>query len=172
MPPAGAGTGDVHVHYDMPICHASINDKNRRRSNVKKMSATMRSFADPQCTRNHLAQRRRVNRGCWNLLSSAFCNSVWIKLNVNVMLSNITFLMIFAGFDPSLLTLFNKLQFLILTFAVLLSRLCNESFCNALHRESKKTRHQTLGHNFSNYYPIFKIFSLSDSAVNLQQIRV
>jgi len=27
-----------------------------------------------------------------------------------------------------------------------------------LHRESKKTRHQTLSHNFTNYYPIFKIF--------------
>jgi len=36
----------------------------------------------------------------------------------------------------------------------------------------KKTRHQTLGHNFSKYYPIFKMFSLADSAVNLQQIRV
>ena len=41
-----------------------------------------------------------------------------------------------------------------------------------LHRESKKTRHQTLGHNFTNYYPIFKIFSLAYSAVNLQQIHV
>jgi len=37
-----------------------------------------------------------------------------------------------------------------------------------LHRESKKTRHQTLSHSF-NYYPIFKIFSLKDSVVNLQQ---
>ena len=36
----------------------------------------------------------------------------------------------------------------------------------------KKTRHQTLGHNFTNYYPIFKIFSLTDSVVNLQQIHV
>jgi len=27
-----------------------------------------------------------------------------------------------------------------------------------LHRESKKTKHQTLSHNFTNYYPIFKIF--------------
>jgi len=33
----------------------------------------------------------------------------------------------------------------------------------------KKTRHQTLSHNFTNYYPIFKIFSLKDSVVNLQQ---
>jgi len=40
-----------------------------------------------------------------------------------------------------------------------------------LHRESKKTRYQTLGHNFTNYYPIFKTFSLADSVVNLQQIR-
>ena len=37
-----------------------------------------------------------------------------------------------------------------------------------LHRESKKTRHQTLGHNFTNYYPILKLFSLADSVVNLQ----
>jgi len=41
-----------------------------------------------------------------------------------------------------------------------------------IHRKSKKTRHQTLGHNFTNYYPIFKIFSLADSVVNLQQTRV
>ena len=27
---------------------------------------------------------------------------------------------------------------------------------------SQKTRHQTLGHNSTNYYPIFKTFSLSD----------
>ena len=27
-----------------------------------------------------------------------------------------------------------------------------------VHRESKKTRHPTLGHNFTNYYPIFKFF--------------
>ena len=26
-----------------------------------------------------------------------------------------------------------------------------------LHRESKKTRHQTLAHNFTKYWPIFKI---------------
>ena len=36
----------------------------------------------------------------------------------------------------------------------------------------KKTRHQTLSHNFTNYYPIFKIFSLSDSVGNLQQTGV
>jgi len=43
---------------------------------------------------------------------------------------------------------------------------------SVVHRESKKTRHQTLDHNFTNYYPIFKILSLADSVVNLQQIRV
>jgi len=37
---------------------------------------------------------------------------------------------------------------------------------------SQKTRHQTLGHNFTNYYPIFKFFSLADSVVNLQQTYV
>ena len=30
----------------------------------------------------------------------------------------------------------------------------------AIHRESKKTRHQTLGHNFTNYYPIFNFFTV------------
>jgi len=48
---------------------------------------------------------------------------------------------------------------------------CTPVYQIHLHRESKK-RHQTLGHNFTNYYPIFKIFSLSDSVVNLQQIPV
>jgi len=47
-------------------------------------------------------------------------------LNVNVMLINMTFLMIFAVFDPSPLTL----QFLVLIFAVLLPKLCNVSSCN------------------------------------------
>jgi len=42
-------------------------------------------------------------------------------------------------------------------------------FTSALYTVSQKTRHQTLGHNFTNYYPIFKTFSLADSAVNLQQ---
>ena len=37
---------------------------------------------------------------------------------------------------------------------------------------SQKTRHQTLSHNFTNYYPIFKIFSLADLVVNLQQTRL
>ena len=37
---------------------------------------------------------------------------------------------------------------------------------------SQKTRHQTLGHNFTNYYTIFKIISLADLIVNLQQIHV
>jgi len=41
-----------------------------------------------------------------------------------------------------------------------------------LQRESKKTRRQTLGHNFTNYYPIFNFFSPADSVVNLQQTRV
>ena len=36
----------------------------------------------------------------------------------------------------------------------------------------KKTRHQTLGQNFTNYYPIFNFFSLADWVVNLQQIHV
>ena len=40
-----------------------------------------------------------------------------------------------------------------------------------LHRESKN-KTQTLGHNFTNYYPIFEIFPLADSVVNLQQIYV
>ena len=36
----------------------------------------------------------------------------------------------------------------------------------------KKTRHQTPGHNFTKYKPIFKIFSQADSVVNLQQIHI
>jgi len=36
-----------------------------------------------------------------------------------------------------------------------------------LHRESKKTRHLTLAHNFTKYWPIFKILSLLDSVGNL-----
>jgi len=36
-----------------------------------------------------------------------------------------------------------------------------------VHRESKKTRHQTLAHNFTKYWPIFKILSLLDSVGNL-----
>ena len=40
----------------------------------------------------------------------------------------------------------------------------------ATYTVSQKTRHQTLGRNFTNYYPIFKLFSLANSAVNLQQI--
>ena len=31
----------------------------------------------------------------------------------------------------------------------------------------KKTRHQTLAHNFTNYYPIFELLSLLDSVGNL-----
>jgi len=41
-----------------------------------------------------------------------------------------------------------------------------------LYTMSQKTRHQTLGCNFANYNPIFKIFSVADSVVNLQQIHV
>jgi len=37
-----------------------------------------------------------------------------------------------------------------------------------IHRESKKTRHYTFAHNFAKCWPIFKILSPTDSAVNLQ----
>jgi len=43
------------------------------------------------------------------------------------MLSNMTFLIIFAVFDRSPL---DKLQCLVLIFAVLLSKFCNVSLCN------------------------------------------
>ena len=36
----------------------------------------------------------------------------------------------------------------------------------------KKTRHQTLAHNFTKYWPIFKILFLVDSLVNLQLTRI
>ena len=42
------------------------------------------------------------------------------------------------------------------------------NFVEYLHRESK-TRHPTLVHNFTKYWPIFKIRSLLDSVGNLQQ---
>ena len=56
-------------------------------------------------------------------------------------------------------------------FPVLLLNITHIS-AGSIHRESKKTRHQTLSHNFANYYPIFKFFSLADSVVNLQQTRL
>ena len=36
-----------------------------------------------------------------------------------------------------------------------------------IHRESKNTRHLTFAHNFTKYWPIFKILSLLDSVGNL-----
>ena len=36
-----------------------------------------------------------------------------------------------------------------------------------IHRESKKTRHQSLAHNFTKYLLIFTILSLLNSVVNL-----
>ena len=47
------------------------------------------------------------------------------RLNVNVMLSNIIFLMIFCGFSSVAVYTMDKLQFLVWIFAVLLSKLCN-----------------------------------------------
>jgi len=58
----------------------------------------------------------------------------------------------------------------ILLYPVLISRTFEPIFSPST--PWVKKRHQTLGHNFTNYYPIFKIFSLSDSAVNLQQIPI
>ena len=42
----------------------------------------------------------------------------------------------------------------------------------AVYTVSQKTRHQTPSHNFTNYCPIFKIFSLANSVVNLKQTDV
>jgi len=42
----------------------------------------------------------------------------------------------------------------------------------SIYAVSQKTRHQTLSHNFINYYPIFNLFSLADLVVNLQQAHV
>jgi len=52
------------------------------------------------------------------------------RLSVNVMLSNITFLMIFCSFWSVVVNTIHKLQFLILIVAVLLSELCNMSLYN------------------------------------------
>jgi len=38
-----------------------------------------------------------------------------------------------------------------------------------IHCESKKTRHYNIVHNFDKCLPIFKLLSLTDSLVNLQQ---
>ena len=81
---------------------------------------------------------------------------------------------------PSLLLDIQLIQvYIVLIQSFKQSRLCARHEIDKLqflvliiHRESKKTRYQTLGHNFTNYYPIFKIFSPPDSAVNLQQIYV
>jgi len=43
---------------------------------------------------------------------------------------NVTFLMIFAVFWSVAVNTMDKLQFLVLIFAVLLSKLCNVSLCN------------------------------------------
>jgi len=49
---------------------------------------------------------------------------------------------------------------------------CWNSWVISLHYESKKTRHLTLVHNFTKYWPIFKILSLLDSVGNLYQSHV
>jgi len=74
----------------------------------------------------------------------------------------------------------------VVTIFTFQSRMCNVIVCNTniyiyiyiyiciyiyTYTVSQK-RHQILGHNFTNYYPIFEIFSLANSVVNLQQIRV
>jgi len=46
-----------------------------------------------------------------------------------MMLSNMTFFD-FCGFWPIAINMVDKLQFLVLIFAVLLSKLCNVSLCN------------------------------------------
>jgi len=52
------------------------------------------------------------------------------RLDVNVMLNNMTFLMIFCGFRSVAVNTVDKLQFLVLLFAVLLSKFCNVSLCS------------------------------------------
>jgi len=46
-------------------------------------------------------------------------------------------------------------------------RACVFNSVSYVHRESKKTRHLTLAHNFTKYWPIFKILSLLDLVGNL-----
>ena len=41
--------------------------------------------------------------------------------------------------------------------------------CSILHSESQKARHYNIVHNFTKCWPIFKLLSLTDSLVNLQQ---
>jgi len=61
---------------------------------------------------------------------------------------------------------------LVFIISILLLRDILNACQNEIHSESKKTRHQTLSHNFTKYHAILKIFSLADSAVNLQQTHV
>ena len=47
------------------------------------------------------------------------------------------------------------------------SRAAKQWRVTVIYTVSKKTSHQTPSHNFTNYYPIFKIFSPAHSLVNL-----
>ena len=122
------------------------------------------------------------------------CVCYWSTLTcVTVLLLNINFILIIAiNFFVVCLTVLNiTLQFSLAIYCVSQKseplnilqqqpQICSD-LNKILHTQDdittytvsqKKTRHQTLSHNFTNYYPIFKIFSVSDSAVNLQQTRV
>ena len=43
---------------------------------------------------------------------------------------------------------------------------------STIYTVSQKTRHQTLAHNFTKYWPIFKILSPLDSIGNLQESHI
>jgi len=100
------------------------------------------------------------------------CSPQRTDLSLNVILLPGCFIKTFI--NMMLVTLlFYIFTFLFFTCIVFYFPLCYHMLASCNYTVSqKKTRHQTLSHNFTNYYPIFKIFSLADSVVKLQQILV
>jgi len=90
-------------------------------------------------------------------LNVIFLPGCFIKTFINMMLVTL---------------LFYIFTFLFFTCIVFYFPLCYHMLASCNYTVSQKTRHQTLSHNFTNYHPIFKIFSLADSVVKLQQILV
>jgi len=60
-------------------------------------------------------------------------------------------------------TVERKQIFLITVFTIIVCIICTSIYTVS----QKKTRHLTLAHNFTKYWPIFKILSLLDSVGNL-----
>jgi len=115
-------------------------------------------------SRQHLSANTVQSRCCWwwakQLPFSLKSNSSAVYLLVSVQLRPLqqTVMHLYYTLWP-----LNKLVEFSLTYYI---QSQPESLL-LLHCESKKTRHQTLCHNFTNYYPIFNFFSLAHWVVNL-----